>query len=313
MPDDTPPEAAPSAAAPQVASTPVAPASDAAGPEAQARQLAEARAKLNQIDDQIHALLMERAEVVKTRVGTSGKSSPLRPGRQAAVVRRLLATHNGPLPAKNLVCLWLELMAGGTAIQGELVVAVCDTDPQHGYTQLAREYFGALVRVHAHRSPAQALAEVSAGKAAIAVLPIPTEGENPREAWWTSLLQTDDPRIHVIARLPFWLTRPVGASDVKALVVGRSAPDASGEDRSLIGLECTAEQSRARLSGLLEAAGLKPLSIVLRRDPGAPMAQALIEVDGLLEDADPRLTRLDPALRRPVVLGGYAIGVGGAG
>ena len=296
MPDDSPPETAGQ----------VAP-----DPDTQARQLTEARARLNDIDDQIHALLMARAEVVKTRVGTSGKSSPLRPGRQAAVIRRLLAKHSGPLPAKNLVCLWLELMAGGTAIQGELVVAVCDTDPQHGYTQIAREYFGSLVRVQALRSPAQALAEVSAGKAAIAVLPVPTEGEGPREAWWTSLLQKDDPRIHVIACLPFWRERPVGATDVKALVVGRAPPDASGEDRSLVGLECAPDISRARLTGLLESAGLKPLSIVLRRDAGAPVAQALIEVAGLIDDTEPRLGRLDPALRRPVVLGGYAVGLGG--
>lgn len=283
----------------------------ATDPEIQARQLAEARARLNSIDDQIHALLIERAEVVKTRVGTSGKSTPLRPGRQAAVIRRLLEKHSGALPAKNLVCLWLELMAGGTAIQGELVVAVCDTDPQHGYMQLAREYFGSLVRVLALRSPAQALAEVSAGKAAIAVLPVPTEDEGPREAWWTSLLQKDDPRIHVIARLPFWRDRPVGGTDVKALVVGRAAPDPSGEDRSLVGLECAADISRARLTGLLESAGLKPVSVVLRRDAGSPVAQALIEVDGLIDDAEPRLGRLDPALRRPVVLGAYAVGVGG--
>jgi chorismate mutase/prephenate dehydratase len=296
MPDDSAPDAA---------------GEIAADPETQARQLAAARARLNEIDDQIHALLMERAEVVKTRVGTSGKSSPLRPGRQAAVINRLLGKHAGPLPAKNLVCLWLELMAGGTAIQGELVVAVCETDPQYGYSQITREYFGSLVRVHALRSPAQALAEVSAGRAAIAVLPLPVDGEAPREAWWTSLLQRDDPRIHVIARLPFWRERPAGSTEVKALVVGRAPPDPSGTDRSLVGLECAPDISRARLSGLLEAAGLKPLSIVLRRDPGAPAAQALVEVDGLIEDDEPRLARLDPTLRRPVVLGGYAIGAGG--
>lgn len=278
---------------------------------AQTRQLEEARARLNEIDDKIHALLMERAQVVKTRVGTSGKSSPLRPGRQAAVIRRLLAKHEGALPARSLVCLWLELMAGGTAIQGELVVAACDTDPLNGYTQLTREYFGSLVRINAHRSPLQALADVSTGRAAIAVLPVPTEGEGPREAWWTSLLQKDDPRIHVIARLPFWQERPVGATNVKALVVGRAPPDPSGEDCTLIGLECAPDISRARLAGLLDGAGLKPVSIVLRRDPGAPVAQALIEVNGLLDDTDPRLARLDPTLRRPVVLGGYPVGVGG--
>lgn len=275
---------------------------------AQAARLASARAELNRIDDAIHALLMERAEVVKTRVGTSGKSSPLRPGRQAAVIRRLLAKHQGHLPAKNLVCLWLELMAGGTAIQGELVVAVCETDPQFGYSQIAREYFGALVSIRAHRSPAQALAEVSSGAAAIAVLPLPSEADSAGAAWWTALLQRDDPRVHVIARLPFWRPRPAGASQAQALVVGRAPPDASGEDHTLIGLDCDEELSRARLSSLLEAAGLKPHAIVLRRDAGN--ARVLVDVDGWVEETDARLARLDPALRRPVVLGAYAVGVG---
>lgn len=278
---------------------------------AQASQLEAARAELNRIDDAIHALLMERAEVVKSRVGTSGKSSPLRPGRQAAVIRRLLAKHQGPLPPKNLVCLWLELMAGGTAIQGDLVAAVCEPDPQSPHIQLAREYFGALVRIRAHSSPAQALADVSAGRAAIAVLPVPAEGEGPREAWWTALMQRDDPRIHVIARLPLWQTRAEGTPRAQALVVGTSppdasGPDASGADRGLIGLECPPDLSRARLAALLEAAGLKPTSIISRREAGL----ALVEVDGLLTDDDPRLKRLDQALRRPVVLGAYAVGVG---
>jgi len=277
-----------------------------ADPQDPANRLAAARAELNRIDDAIHALLMERAAIVRSRVSTSGKATPLKPGRQAAVIRRLLARHEGALPAKNLVCLWLEMMAGGTAIQDDLVVAVCETDPHAGYTQLTREYFGALVRVHPHPGPAQALKEVSDGKAAIAVLPLPTEGESPREAWWTALMQRDDPRIHVIARLPFWLARAEGTPRQQGLVVGIDKPDPSGVDRGLIGLEYPADVSRARLGAMLEAAGLKPLSIVTQRGAGL----ALVEVDGMLEDDDPRLARLDPALRRPVVLGAYPVGVG---
>ena len=295
MPDEIPPSPPPEGA-------------DAAQDPAQ--RLAEARAALNSIDDQIHALLMERAAIVKERVGTSGKTSPLRPGRQAAVIRRLLANHSGYLPAKNLVCLWLELMAGGTAIQHELVIAVCEADAQFGITQVTREYFGSLVRVRSHQSPAQALSEVANGRADIAVLPFPVEDGRPHETWWATLLPRDNPRTHIIARLPFWRARTEGTSNAKALVLGRDRPDPSGQDCSLLGLEFRPDVSRARLASLLEAAKLKPLSIVLHREPGAPMAKALVEVDGLIDETDKRLDQLDPALQRPVVLGGYPIGIG---
>ena len=36
----------------------------------------------------------------------------------------------------------------------------------------------------------------------------------------------------------------------------------------------------------------------------------MVEVDGMLTDNDPRLAALAPALRRPVVLGAYAVAEG---
>lgn len=278
----------------------------------QSNSLETVRVQLDTIDDQIHDLLMQRAEIIDDIRKAKGHNAKiaLRPGREAQIIRRLLARHRGELPRQAMVRLWRELLAGTTAMQGNVTVAVCDTDANAGFTQLAREHFGVLTPLRAHRSPAQALADLSAGTAATAVLPLPSEADGPREAWWTALMQKDDPRIYVIARLPFWTSRPEGTPRVQALVVGVSAPDASGEDRSFIGLECAADVSRNRLSGLLEAAGLKPVSVVLRRDAGSPDARALVEVDGMLGDDDPRLARLAPALRRPVVLGGYAVGVG---
>ncbi len=178
------------------------------------------------------------------------------------------------------------------------------------HVQAAREHFGALTPLRAYRSPAQAIGEVSAGAATVAVLPLPSETEAPRDAWWTALLHKDEPRIHVVARLPFWRPRPEGAPTSQALVVAAVAPDASGADRSLLGLELPLEVSRARLTAALTAAGLEPGNVILRRDPGAPVADALAEVDGFVADDDPRLAALDAVLRRPVVLGAYAIPVG---
>ena len=274
--------------------------------------LAVLRAKLDAIDDDLHDLLMRRALVVE-QVAKAGKRGAFRPGREASMIRRLLARHSGPLPPQALVRIWRELLAGTTAMQGPFSVAVCQTNTAVGFIQLAREHFGVLTPMHVHRSPAQAIAEVSAGTASVAVLPLPSETEPLRDAWWTALLHHDAPRIHVVARLPFWVPRPEGDPAVQALVVAPNPPDPSGQDRTLIGLELDLEASRARLNAATAAAGLTPGTVVvLRRDPGASVAHAVVEVDGFLEDGDARLAGVDAVLRPPVVLGAYAIPANGA-
>ena len=113
-------------------------------------------------------------------------------------------------------------------MQGPFAVAVCEPDGGAGFTQAAREHFGALTPLRAYGSPAQAMAEVSRGSAAVAVLPVPSETDTTRDAWWTALLQKDEPRVHVVGRLPFWAPRPDGAPTVQALVIAATEPDPVG-------------------------------------------------------------------------------------
>lgn len=275
------------------------------------RSLAALRAQLDRIDDAVHDLLMQRAGVIE-QVARSGKRGALRPGREAAIIRRLVARHTGTLPPQTLVRLWRELLAGTTAMQGGFSIAVCSAGRDGAYVQVAREQFGALTPMRVYRSPAQAIGEVSAGRATAAVLPMPSRTEEPRDAWWTALLQKDTTRIHVVARLPFWAPRPDGAPDAPALVVAAAATDASGADRSLLGVELPLEMSQARLTTALTAAGLEPGLVLLRRDPGATAADALVEVGGYVTDDDPRLAQIAGVPRRPVVLGAYAIPLEGA-
>ncbi len=280
--------------------------------------LDDLRAELDRLDDGIHDLLMRRAAVVGQVAGLrqTGKI-PFRPGREAAIIRRLLRRHAGPLAPRLLVRLWRELFAATTAMQSPYVITVCETGPGNLFVQAAREHFGALTPLRAHRSPAQAIAEVSSGQAIAAVLPMPAEEDVVATAWWTALLHRDSPRIHVVARLPFWAPRSEGGPNAQALVVAAAAPDPSGTaedaagDRSLIGLELPLDMSRARLSAALLAAGLEPGATILRRDPGAAVAHALVEVEGYLTDADPRLIDLPGLLRPPVVLGAYAVPIDG--
>jgi chorismate mutase len=292
-----------------LASSTDAPAASRAGPS-----LADLRAELDGLDDAMHDMLMRRAEVV-TRVaelGARGKV-PFRPGREAEIIRRLLARHQGPLPPRLLPRLWRELFAATTSMQGSFVITVCEADPASSYAACAREHFGMLTPLRVHRSPAQAIAEVSSGAATAAVLPLPVEDEPARAAWWTALLHRDEPRIHIVARLPFWSRRPEGAPHTQAMVVAAAAPDPSSNDRSLLGFEVPAEMSRARLAGALTAAGLAPASIILRREPSGHAAHGLVDVDGHLLDSDPRLPRLAESVARPVVLGAYAVPLAGDG
>jgi chorismate mutase len=261
------------------------------------------RAELDRIDNTMHDLLIKRAEVVEY-VARSGKPAALRPGREASIIRRLLARHRGLLPPVALVRIWRELLAGTTSMQGGFSLAVCDPDAGGPLTQLAREHFGALTPLRATTSAGQALVDVSQGIASVAVLPYPSE----QDTWWISLLH-HEPRLHIIARLPFWQPRPEGFPSAQAVVVGAAPPDASESDRSFLGLECDSDVSRTRLSSKLTGAGLKAETMVLVRHQGS--ANVLVEVDGSLSDDDERLTRLGSVLRRPVVLGSYAVPIAG--
>lgn len=267
--------------------------------------LAALRAEIDRLDEALHDQLMARAEVVEQVAARGGKGkAPLRAGREAAILRRLLARHHGGLPARAVVRIWRELLAATSAMQAPIVVAVAEPEPGAGYAELAHEHFGALTPLRAHRGVAQAIGDLAGGKATVAVLPLPVDGEPA--PWWPGLMHRAEPRLFVVARLPFWASRPEGASGRQALVLAATAPDASGADRTLIGLEVPPTLSRARLAELVAGAGLADARVLFRRDPHDAFGVALLDVEGFITEADARLAALGGALRPPVVLGAYA-------
>ena len=165
--------------------------------------LADLRARLDDIDDRIHALLIERAQVIED-VARSGKAAAFRPGREAAILRRLLRDHTGGLPPLTLVRMWREMLAGTTAMQSPIRVAVWDPTADGAVTAIAREHFGAMTPMPGQESVAAALEAVRGGGAAIAVLPFP-KGD---AVWWPALT-AGGARLHVV-RATAVLGRPAG-------------------------------------------------------------------------------------------------------
>jgi chorismate mutase len=235
--------------------------------------LALLRAEIDALDDAMHDLLMRRAAVVATLAASRAKGAgpALRPGREAAILRRLLGRHHGPLPHITLFRMWRELLGATTAMQSPLgIAAALDT----GGMASLRAHFGAGPPVSAVPDADAALAALRRGEAALAALPDPAASR-----WWCGFAPGD---VFVVARFPF-----LGTGD-PVLLVSPAFPDASGDDATLVRLPAAGAASR------LADAGLAPRSLV------SADGHALASLPGFLMQ-DRRLDALGA-----VALGAYA-------
>lgn len=309
------------------------------------RPIADLRREIDEIDTALHDLVMRRAEVaaqigaaknggaspdkalqdkaLQDKGGDGGRSdgaavadaratdggSFIRPGREAAILRRLVARHRGPLPAAVVVQLWRELMSALLRLQAPIAVAVYVPEQLPGFWDLARDHFGSHTPATAHETPSQVLSMLFDGLANVAVLPLPQQDD--RDPWWRHLLRRDGPR--VIARLPFGDGGTQRGPAVQALAVGRVAAEETGRDRTLFVLETSAEISRSALATSLKAAQLEvTLLHGWQDDQINPTTWLhLVEVEGFVHVDDPRLLKLakrrSEILRHMWPLGGYAV------
>jgi chorismate mutase len=180
-----------------------------------AQTLAALRAEIDALDDALHDSLMRRAAVVQRLAQSGAKSrvAALRPGREATILRRLLARHHGPLRRAVLIRFWREIFASSLSQQvGFTVAAAPETISE------VLKHFGPAVQLQATPEP---LALLEAGQANVAGVPWPG-------AWWASLPAG---RVFVIALLPFWREAPAAR---EAVLLAPAPADPSGRDATLI-------------------------------------------------------------------------------
>jgi chorismate mutase / prephenate dehydratase len=253
--------------------------------------LAALREEINGIDNQVHELLMRRAAIA-AQVRDSKQGGPVwRPAREAQILRRLIARHEGPFPRATIVQIWREIVSAMVRLQGEFAVAVYATENNRLCRDMARDHFGAETPLALYSSARAVLTAVQDGSATVGVLPIPEESEDA--PWWPLLAGMSGTGTAVCARLPFAPSAP-GNGD-SALCVASIPPDESGIDRSLFVLRTSPEVSRARLNDAIAAAGIKPLRLIGRGTPPDNTSVFLAELEGFAGPDDPRVARLtDP-------------------
>jgi chorismate mutase / prephenate dehydratase len=273
--------------------------------------LDDLRQRIDDIDDQLHDLIMRRAETVEAVATTKQHSriAAIRPGREAIILRRLAERHRGRFPRTVLVRLWREIFSGTVMMQGDFIVAVSTLEAMPDYWDLARDHYGSYTPMIAFRSVGEVLRALAERRAAVGVLPMPADGE--RQPWWPLLAVAGAAAPRILARLPFIARGNArGDSGLDALVVGHGEADPTDADRSLIALETTGGMSRARLIDVLNSAGL-PVTFLTMHEPGSGGdAWCLVEIDDKVSDGDQRLRQalaaLGDKIARARSLGSYA-------
>jgi chorismate mutase len=197
-------------------------------PAAEDATLDEIRKEIDAIDDRLLHLLERRFEAigrVAAAKSLNGRvaASPIRPAREAAILRRLLNRVESPVPAELTVRLWRAMISAATENQAHLTIHVGKRlNSSIGHRLRIRDYFGTMP-VEEWRDEAQALMQVNAGMSDLCVV----ETESP---WVEAFVQGKAGQAQVIAVLPILREDP----QPKLLIFGHAQAEPSGSDETII-------------------------------------------------------------------------------
>src|ERR1051326_844050 len=161
--------------------------------------LTDLRRDIDRIDAAMHALLMERGEIIDRLIAakqTQETGSAFRPAREADIMRRLIERQRRNLPLDTAESIWRVIISTFTYVQAPFSVHADLSAGDAAMRDSARFHFGFTVPFVTHIGAGGVVAAVALSRGDIGLVPA-TGGST---AWWTALEADDAPKI--IARLP---------------------------------------------------------------------------------------------------------------
>ncbi len=257
--------------------------------EGDAQALAKLRDRIDAVDAEMHRLLIERGTVIDALIKTKGTGRPgaaFRPGREADMMRRLVARHKGALPLATVEHIWREIITTFTHMQAPFDVTIDASVEPDRMRDLARFVFGFSAELRPVGS-AEAVVAAVAKTSCLGLVARAAKG-----VWWRGMLGASAPRI--MALLPF-----IGAkerpADLPAFVVSPPLADPTPADIAVFAV--TADGALPRVEGIetLAASGNEYLL-------AAPSSADAASLSRRLEDAVATVQAIAP-------VGGFARGI----
>ena len=285
------------------------------------KNLDQLRQDINEIDDEIHSLLIRRSsiavEVGKVKRRSKQLKSFIRPAREAEVMRRLLSNHNGFYPKGLIVSIWRQIISSTLSLESEFTISVFsgdDTRSGAAYENLARRYFGEDSPLRHTKTESGVLRAVRDGKSSVGILPIPEDErfDNSDIPWWATLASSGEFRPRVIARIPWLMDKHGVSKGLEGLAIACSEPEDSGDDMTFLVMKFKSPVSADKITKSMGIAGLSTAGVIASNskiNQGEPDWK-LIEVKGFISEEDSRLAKfssyIGDALEIYFVLGSYA-------
>lgn len=203
---------------------------DDALPKTPTETLEDLRAEIDQIDRDMHELLMRRGEIIDRLIAVKGPNggSAFRPDREAQMMRALVSRHRGLLPVDTVEGVWRIIVSTFTFVQSGYCVHADDSGGDAAMRDSARFHFGFTVPYVTHHGAGAVIEAVAASKGDLGMLR--SSGAQDEGAWWTRLIGERAPKI--IARLPF-VERPNHPAGLPVLIVAKPLAEAASQDIAL--------------------------------------------------------------------------------
>jgi chorismate mutase len=269
-------------------------------PDPATPSLTDLRREIDRIDASMHALLMERGDIIDRLISvkqTQESGSAFRPAREADMMRRLVERHKGILPLDTAESIWRVIISTFTFVQAPFSVHADLSAGADHVRDSARFHFGFTVPFIAHMGAATVVEAVSESKGDLGL--VPAFAVAGAGSWWSALEFDSAPKI--IARLPF-VDRADHPAAIPVFVISRAAADAMVREVSVWSVRVAGWSAKA-------AKAVAPLADVIAvPDTTFDGAALLVSIPhgGALAAVEEALVKAGASVRATALVGSHA-------
>lgn len=248
-----------------------------------ARALAVLRDRIDAIDAEMHRLLVERGTIINALIqakGTESSGAAFRPGREADMMRRIVARHEGALPIATVEHIWREIITTFTRMQAPFDVVIDASADAERMRDLARFYFGFSVQLVSAPDALSVVAHVAeTGDLGI----IPFERDSDVGAWWRALMRRSAPQIMALLPHIEVAGRP---ADLPAFVISPRLADPTPPEIRILAISAKGDFTAPQAGVVLTSATVEGRNEILLAVPASiDVARVVAEAAGRIESA----------------------------
>ena len=217
--------------------------------------LSEYRKNIDNIDNSILKLLLERVEIIEKvrKLKIDNKETFfIKSAREADMIKTIISKAEKKIPKSLIIAIWRKIITFSNIIEQNLRIAIYNPNKINDYKYLTQEYYADYASITNYENINSIISEIEKNNAQIAIFALPKDDEetNSNNSWWTNLANNNI-GLKVFAKIPF-----VKNSSLELVAMAIKKPEKSESDNSLFCIETSDQISSSYLLNALKESGL---------------------------------------------------------